>query len=197
MDSKELGKKYDQISEWWNHEIARINPGIDYVKRGMEFIAQNSKVLDIGCGSGRLIELFKKNHQVTGIDLSIEMIKMAKTKHPAVEFICGDFLEWNTQETFDYIIAWDSVFHAAHDLQRAVTVKMCDLLSEGGILLFTAGGVDGEISGNMKEVKFEYASLDYKEYLNILEERNCKVILLERDQYPQEHMVFICQKPGG
>jgi SAM-dependent methyltransferase len=160
-------------------------------------IDENSRVLDIGCGGGRLIELLKNSHRVTGIDVSVEMIKTAKARHPAVEFIHEDFFEWDSQETFDLIIAWDSVFHAPYELQRPITAKMCDLLSDGGILLFTAGGVDGEISGSMRGVNFEYASLDYREYLKILDEEKCKILLMERDQHPLDHIIFICKKLEG
>jgi hypothetical protein len=41
---------------------------------------------------------------------------------------------------------------------------------------------------------FYYSSLTEQAYLNILKESGCKCILLQRDQYPEEHVVFIGAK---
>ena len=196
MNSKELGKRYDKIAVWWTEEMISSDYGVNYVKKAIEFTKQNAKVLDIGCGgSGRIInEVLKNNLEILGIDLSAEMIRIAKEKYPGIKFINADFNEWNASEYFDLVIAWDSVFHSPKYLQKTITKKMCNLLTKGGILLFTAGGIDGERSGKMKEVLFEYGSLDYLEYLKIIEEMQCRIILMERDQYPLDHMVFICQK---
>jgi SAM-dependent methyltransferase len=49
-------------------------------------IAGNDKVLDAGCGYGRLAPLFKKN-QYTGVDFSPEMIEIAKRDNPEYEFM--------------------------------------------------------------------------------------------------------------
>jgi hypothetical protein len=71
---------------------------------------------------------------------------------------------------------------------------MCSLLNVDGVLLFTAGSEASEVSGKMEGVLFEYGSIGYREYLNILYEMKCKIILMEEDQYPAGHMVFICQR---
>ena len=71
---------------------------------------------------------------------------------------------------------------------------MCRFLNEGGILLFTAGSEAGEVKGEMEGVSFEYGSLGYWEYLTIIKEMKCKIVLMEEDQFPNGHMVFICKK---
>ena len=71
---------------------------------------------------------------------------------------------------------------------------LCDALATGGVILFTAGGVDGEITGQMCGLEFYYSSLSDEEHLRILKEKGCKCILLQRDQYPEEHVVFIAAK---
>ncbi|MCP4550630.1 MAG: class I SAM-dependent methyltransferase [Bacteroidetes bacterium] len=63
--------------------------------------------------------------------------------NPNVHFIHSDFISWNTEETFDLIIAWDSIFHVPKELQQEATVKMCQFLNPDGILLFTAGSYSG------------------------------------------------------
>lgn len=72
--------------------------------------------------------------------------------------------------------------------------RLCDAFATGGVILFTAGGVDGEITGQMCGLEFYYSSLSDEEYLRILKEKGCKCILLQRDQYPEEHVVFIGAK---
>jgi len=49
-------------------------------------IPKNNTILDYGCGVGRLSVLFKpKNY--TGMDISPEMLKIAREKHPDYTFI--------------------------------------------------------------------------------------------------------------
>jgi hypothetical protein len=78
--------------------------------------------------------------------------------------------------------------------QRRVVEKLCDALADGGVILFTAGGVDGEITGRMRGQDFYYSSLAEEEYLRVMKEKGCKCVLMQRDQYPEEHVVFIGAK---
>ena len=126
--------------------------------------------------------------------MSSEMIRIARDKHPDVNFTIDDFMTWSSPGCFDLIVAWDSLFHAQKRLQEKLTRKMCNLLNQDGILLFTAGGIDDERSGEMEGVLFEYGSLNYLDYLCILDELGFRIVLMESDQYPLDHMVFICQK---
>jgi hypothetical protein len=71
---------------------------------------------------------------------------------------------------------------------------LCDELAMGGVILFTAGGVEGEITGQMCGLEFYYSPLSDEEYLRILKEKGCKCILLQPDQYPEGHVVFIAAK---
>ena len=91
-------------------------------------------------------------------------------------------------------IGCGSVFHAPKSQQRQLIEKMCGLLNNTGVLLFTAGGIDDERSGEMQGVIFHYGSLKYTDYLDTLDKAGCRMILMERDQYPEDHMVFLCQK---
>lgn len=199
MDSKELGENYNKIAGWWTHQMKGSDYGMNYMRKAMGLSKERSKVLDIGCGStGRTIgEAIKNGFEITGIDISSEMIRITKEKYPDADLIVEDFATFDSPHGFDLIIAWDSLFHAPKDLQREFTIKMCDLLNRDGVLLFTAGGIDGQRSGKMDGVVFEYGSLKYLEYLNIFDRSGLKVVLMESDQYPLDHMVFICQKTGS
>lgn len=71
-------------------------------------ISSNSEVLDVGCGTGQqAIALAQKCKKVVGIDLSPDMIKIAKEKANSlgitnVEFICIDFEELDIKNSNFY-----------------------------------------------------------------------------------------------
>ena len=180
MNSKELGENYNKIAKSWiNAQMENPEYGMEYMRKAIKYTKKKSQALDLGCGgTGRVInELLKHDFVVTGIDVSAEMIRYAKDRHPNIKFINADFIEWEANGNFDLIIAWDSVFHAPKNLQEKVTAKMCNLLSPGGILLFTGGSNAGEVSGEMEGVSFEYGTIGYSGYLDIIVKKNCKIIL--------------------
>ncbi len=72
-----------------------------------------ARVLDIGCGTGRYgIECAKRGaERVVGIDFAPSMIKFSREMAQQLkvadkcEFICGDFLTYPFEESFDIILA--------------------------------------------------------------------------------------------
>jgi SAM-dependent methyltransferase len=196
MKPTDTGHLYDRIADWWDDQEGQSTAGIQFVRSAIKLSANKGKALDVGCGSsGRIITaLLDAGFQVTGIDVSEAMIEHARKRHPGSHFILGDICEWQPQEQYDAIIAWDSIFHVPYSAQRRVVAKLCEALAEGGVILFTAGGVDGEIVGQMRGQDFYYSSLAEVEYLRIMNEHGCKCVLMQRDQYPEEHVVFIGAK---
>jgi len=192
MKPRETGQLYDKIASWCD-EQGESSYGLHFVQRAIGLSNNSGKALDVGCGSGgRIITaLLKAGFEVTGIDVSAAMLDLARKRHPSSYFIHGDICEWDPQEQYDIIIAWDSIFHAPYSRQGQVIEKLCGALTNCGVLLFTAGGVDGEITGEMCNQIFYYSSLAEQEYLRILKDIGCRCILLERDQHPEEHVVFI------
>ena len=168
--------------------------GIDFVRKALALCANKGSALDVGCGSGgRVITtLLEAGFQVIGIDVSEAQLTFARKRHPNSDFIFADICQWQIEEQYDVVIAWDSIFHVPYSEQGRVVRKLCNALANGGVLLFTAGGVDGEITGEMQGHDFYYSSLAEEEYLAIIKDTGCKCILIERDQHPEEHMVFIC-----
>ncbi len=66
-------------------------------------------IIDIGCGPGRYAnDLAISGHNVTGIDISKDMINIAKEKNYTLKnktnFIVGDYLKKNFAKKFDYAI---------------------------------------------------------------------------------------------
>ena len=66
----------------------------DDLKPLAKYTRNGDKVLDLGCGNGRLYQLFTdKSIHYVGLDQSEELIKKAQEKFPEVDFSVGDMLE--------------------------------------------------------------------------------------------------------
>lgn len=78
--------------------------------------AQRQEALDIGCGTGEFLRLLSKRFEkVTAIDLSPNMIQVAKQRSqqfPNIDFQVADVMQWEpTAEQFDVIVSIATLHH--------------------------------------------------------------------------------------
>ena len=77
-----------------------------------EFILPDSKVLELGCGTGNLLKSINPRYGV-GVDISKEIIKEAKKENKEIDFIHGDISRLTSilsnEHKFDYIILSDTI----------------------------------------------------------------------------------------
>jgi magnesium-protoporphyrin O-methyltransferase len=98
------------------------------------------RVLDAGCGTGAVaLELAKKGALVTAVDLSPNLIELAKSRIPEnerqnIQFHAGDMLDEAYGE-FDYVIGMDSMIHYCAKDMLVVLEKLSPRVSEK--ILFT------------------------------------------------------------
>ena len=98
------------------------------------------RVLDAGCGTGAVaLELAKKGALVTAVDLSPNLIELAKSRIPEserqnIQFHSGDMLD-DGYGDFDYVIGMDSMIHYCAKDMLAVLEKLSPRVSEK--ILFT------------------------------------------------------------
>ncbi len=90
-----------------------------FIEKSYSFIIpENSKVLEIGCGTGDLLNAVKPFYGV-GIDYSERMIEIAKDRFPGLHFYIDDIEDLSLTETFDYIILSDLI-GSLWDIQLAL-----------------------------------------------------------------------------
>lgn len=193
MKPTETGKAYDKIASWWSDQLQESTRGLSCIEKAIGLCKERRRGLDVGCGTGgRIITaLVSAGFDVTGIDVSQAMLKIARENHPGVKFVLADVCSWDPSGEFDMIVAWDSLIHIPHQAQRRVTGNLCTSLADKGVILITVGGTDGVVMGTMEGETFYHSSLNEDEYLRIMKAAGCKCILIERDQFPEEHLVII------
>ena len=90
----------------WRRRNASYHRLVEQIHRF--YVRENSSVLEIGCGSGDLLASLRPSRGV-GIDVSANMIELAHSLHPELEFVVGAGERFRSRETFDYIIASDLI----------------------------------------------------------------------------------------
>ena len=132
MTPDDIGRNYDQIAErWFDDSFPRTN-GIEQHERAVAFLDSRRNALDIGCGcNGRIIDhLLGHGFSVEGIDVSSRMIELARKRHPAVTFHHADIIDWEFPERYDFISAWDSIWHLPLEAQEPTLKKILRGLSQ-------------------------------------------------------------------
>ncbi len=76
-------------------------------------IRKGVNVLDVACGTGILFSDYQKREvaSVTGVDISPEMVKKAKAKHPCYDVICGDAEVLTFDRQFDAVMIYNAFPH--------------------------------------------------------------------------------------
>jgi SAM-dependent methyltransferase len=96
-----------------------------------------SKLLDVGCGTGKHLELLQHHYEAEGIDISPEMLKKARKRCPDVTFYTGSMDDFALQKKYDVITCLYAVIAFMPSLEKVYQAVACMVkhLNDGGILL--------------------------------------------------------------
>jgi SAM-dependent methyltransferase len=198
MHPSQIADSYDRIATRWTGPDFDRSNGIQQLKRAIEFTEQRGPALDVGCGSsGRFFDVLQdRGFTVEGLDISLEMLRLARETHPQITFHHANICDWLAPRTYDLISAWDSIWHVPLAQQPSVLLKLCSALAPGGVIIFSAGGV--ETSDERRDahmgVPMYTATLGVPQLCSLLTEGGCRLRHFEYDQHPQAHVYFIAQR---
>jgi ubiquinone/menaquinone biosynthesis C-methylase UbiE len=196
VNSSDIGQQYDEIAAWWNDRHMASKYGMQQVERALAFAAPRGKALDVGCGAGgRFVRLLEeRGFEITGVDASSKMISLAQLNHPQSFFVKGDITSWDTEAQFDFILAWDCLFHLPLNMQKPVLAKLCRMLTEQGVMIHTFGDDVGEHTDTWRGQEFRYSSIGISQNIELLHENGLSVLHLELDQFPEKHVYAISRR---
>ena len=98
-------------------------------------LTSKTKVLDISCGTGELLKRLQGKAQLYGVDLSEEMLAVARTKLPKeATLLKADVHRLPFKDDFfDYVTSTEA-FHHYHDQQKALQ-EMFRVTKTGGKII--------------------------------------------------------------
>ena len=200
MTPQQTANNYDKLASHWNGDEFNRSNGIAQHRRAIRFAVRKQNGIDVGCGSsGRIIELMiSEGFEAEGLDISPEMIRIAKQRHSEVVFHLADIGSWDFPKKYDLISAWDSFWHTPLAEHEAILRKLCENLNQGGILIFTSGGVDqpSDVTNPFMGQPLYHAALGIPRLLEIISDCGCICRHLEYDEHPELHLYLIVQKVG-
>lgn len=134
---EETRKSYDLISEKFSR--TRRHPWKEF-EDFQKYVQSGSKILDVGCGNGRLLEVLQnKNIDYYGLDFSTNLIEKAKEKHSQANFRIANITELPfDQEHFNVVFAI-AVFHhiPSQAYRQKVLSEINRVLKDQGIFIMT------------------------------------------------------------
>lgn len=138
MDKANVIKFFDRYAPLWDEGMVRNEPVIAAIL-DCGGIREGIDVLDVACGTGVLFSDYmdRKVNSVTAIDISPEMVKIARSKSPGVNVICADVEEYQFPRKFDAVMVYNAFPHFP-DPENLIRV-LTGLLNPGGRLTIAHG----------------------------------------------------------
>jgi cyclopropane fatty-acyl-phospholipid synthase-like methyltransferase len=145
-----VAQGYDRVAQAYAHlEEEDEWPRMRWLRNLLGRLEPGSAVLDLGCGSGDPADIeIAKNHQVTGVDISQEQIRLARKNVPAGQFIQGDAGSVTFPEgSFDAVVSFYTLEHLPREEHAGLFQRISQWLRSGGYLLLSteAGEVEGVV----------------------------------------------------
>lgn len=153
LSGKDERRLYGDLA--WTWPI--ISPVGDYIEETELFsklIIEHSKIevktlLHLGCGGGHNDYTFKKHFKVISVDISEDMLSLAKKLNPEVNYKYGDMRTIQLGEKYDAVTILDSINYikTVEDLQKTF-ITAYEHLKPGGVFLTFMEQVTGQFTQN-------------------------------------------------
>ncbi|VWL85242.1 class I SAM-dependent DNA methyltransferase [Oceanivirga miroungae] len=193
---KNFSKIYDEFTKYVDYKGWYM-----FLKR---YIKKDGKVLDIGCGTGSLLQYFYNNgYKVVGLDISEDMIEVANKKNDKIRYIVDDITrkDFILDTKYKYVMCnFDTVnYFSSYEDFEAFVKNVSKIQNNNALLIFDL--VSEEI---FSEMFYDDVFIDEEEnYLAIWQheklDENRHEILIDifykednmYNKYEEKHIKFI------
>ncbi|MEB7656932.1 class I SAM-dependent methyltransferase [Mammaliicoccus vitulinus] len=116
----------DQPYDKWKAIVGHFTTGHD------------NEILDIGCGTGRLTTQLLDYGNVSGLDLSTEMLEIAESRNADIKWYCQDMRDLDLPQKYDVVTIFCDSLNYITDPEDVLQVfnYVNSYLNDGGLLIF-------------------------------------------------------------
>ena len=129
-------KDYNRIAFDFTKKREWISPDLIILKK---YIQKGDRILDLGCGSGRFKKVVGEQANYYGIDVSEEIIKIAKQRYPQAKFLVSNPLSFSFKNSFFNKVFCLSVIHhiPSKKFRKDFIKEIKRILKPGGEAIIT------------------------------------------------------------
>lgn len=141
-------KDYDLVADKYCSEYGTELGDYDVIQRFELLLKENSSIVDLGGGSGKLTNYFiNRNYRAVCYDFSSEMKKNALRMFPGIPYILDDIVNVKnhfSDSSVDGVIAMYSLFHIPREELKRTIDDIKSILKYNGIFCLSLQLGNGE-----------------------------------------------------
>ncbi|MEA3398800.1 MAG: class I SAM-dependent methyltransferase, partial [Patescibacteria group bacterium] len=142
-------RNYDEIADQYNETRKKhLQPLWNNLIKIAKEVKEGDKVLDVGCGNGRLLEAFLgRGISYLGIDKNEKLLSSAKKNYPDRVFSVGNILTLGEipQINFDHVFSIAVMHHLpGKDLRVQAVKQMKNKINNNGRIIITVWNIWGQ-----------------------------------------------------
>ena len=154
----------------------------EYVDALLDGLPPASRVLDLGCGTGRPIAeyILSRGHRIVGVDQAERPLALAQQRYPSETWIRSSIQAYVPITRFDAVVCWDAMFHIERSEHQGLLGRFSEMLLPHGRLMVTIGGSEHPaFTDTMFGKTFFYDSHPPGKTLEILEQIGLNPVISE------------------
>ncbi|MDF1537724.1 MAG: class I SAM-dependent methyltransferase [Candidatus Thorarchaeota archaeon] len=129
-----MAKYYDEMYSWKDYE-KETQKLLEIIEKYKPI--DSKTLLDVGCGTGAHINHLRHHYKVTGVDVSEEMLKVAKDRFKDVQFFQQNMTTMHVGMKFDIITClFGAIGHLTTEKEISSTMQsFSNHLNPGGVVI--------------------------------------------------------------
>jgi ubiquinone/menaquinone biosynthesis C-methylase UbiE len=152
-----------------------------YVRDFAVLLPPQARILDLGCGPGNIacyLYRHSPDYRITGIDLSTQMLSLARQNLPQARLIHNDLRLLELPDQFDALVLSFSIIHLYGPETVTLLQKSIKWLVPGGYLYlnFMTGGTAGFAKTSFSEVELYFNYYDAGQLVTLLTDIGYQIV---------------------
>lgn len=149
------------------------------IEKFVSLLPKSAKVLDVGCGAGVPVTKFlvESGFDVTGVDFSEGMLKLARKNVPKAKFIKKDMTELDFKNnSFDGLTACYSITHVPREKHFSLFQSFHKILKPKGVMLVSLGPDEWEGTDEYYGAEMFWSHYSPEESLQIIKDAGFQIV---------------------
>ena len=195
QSSEKIAQQYDAIAgeyaKAFTGEHEKKPKDREILRRFAKEMGNRKPIWDFGCGPGQTTKyLTDLGVEISGLDLSEEILTQARRIHPEIHFQKGNMLELEfADDCIAAVVAFYAIVHFTEQQVQTAFAEVFRVLQPGGLFLLTYHVGEktihiDEFLGRKIDIEFMFFTRDF--ITGCLRERGFESIdTIEREPYPE------------